>query len=487
MPFGDSLSIFPNSIVSIVMWLVIASVVLYFTRMPAHRAILSLSRALHGAMRMGAVSVMRAERKLEARNREVLLAAGREASEHYIEREFERIENNVRKEIAQCTSIDRLMNEAITKIEEDHRQSKDVPPAPPGWAGVVQAIAEVPGKSDPMVVGILEQIHESLVKSQDQAITAYREAVQGRHGHLKDMAPHWRKLLQLTSEMGKKMNTIVEKSKTIDRHMDEYENVLRATDRAERMLSASSLNHFMISAFVMVVAVGGAFINFHLIARPMAEMVGGTNFIGGFKIAEIAALVIILVELAMGIFLMESFRITHLFPIIGALPDKTRHRLVYVFFTILLILACVEAGLAFMREILLEDELATSQALRGDVGAVTGANYLWIMTSAQMLLGFILPFALMFVAIPLEYFVSSLRTVTGICAAAFLQGLSVLMRVLGNIFRHSGELLVDLYDLFIAIPLWLEKKLSGNRLPKPRSAPVVHKPMGNTTTVKEAL
>ena len=53
----------------------------------------------------------------------------------------------------------------------------------------------------------------------------------------------------------------------------------------------------------------------------MAEMGGGTNFIGTWRVADIAALVIILVEVSMGLFLMESLRITRLFPVIGALPD----------------------------------------------------------------------------------------------------------------------------------------------------------------------
>jgi hypothetical protein len=37
----------------------------------------------------------------------------------------------------------------------------------------------------------------------------------------------------------------------------------------------------------------------------------------------------------MGLFLMESLRITRLFPVIGALPDKTRVRMIWVSFTIM--------------------------------------------------------------------------------------------------------------------------------------------------------
>jgi len=83
------------------------------------------------------------------------------------------------------------------------------------------------------------------------------------------------------------------------------------------------------------------------------------------EVADIAALVIIMVEVSMGLFLMESLRITRLFPVIGALPDKVRVRMMFVTFAILLMLASVEAGLAYMREILMQDELATAAILRG--------------------------------------------------------------------------------------------------------------------------
>ena len=111
---------------------------------------------------------------------------------------------------------------------------------------------------------------------------------------------------------------------------------------------------------MLVIATGGAIINFNLIARPMAEMVGGTNFVAGFKVADIAALVIILVEISIGLFLMESLRITRLFPVIGALADSMRIKMIWITLTILTVLASVEAGLALMRDFLLQDELLLS-------------------------------------------------------------------------------------------------------------------------------
>jgi hypothetical protein len=190
----------------------------------------------------------------------------------------------------------------------------------------------------------------------------------------------------------------------------------------------------------------------------MAEMVGGTNFIGAFRTADIAALVIIMVEISMGLFLMESLRITRLFPVIGALTDKMRVRMIAITFTILLMMASVEAGLAYMREVLLTDELATNALLRSDSIASLVNAHLWITTAAQMGMGFILPFALVFVAIPLETFVHSLRTVVGVTGIGILRALALILRVLGNGARHLGVLAQRLYDLPLFVPLWIEAR-----------------------------
>jgi hypothetical protein len=276
------LAMFPNTVVTWVVWFLAGSLVLYFSRGPAQRSIATLCRVLKEAMQMASDSILGTEARLSARNRDVLIANGREAAERGIEREFERIEENVRREIAQCTALDRMMNETLTKLEEDHKQSQEVPPAPPGWAGVVTAISEVTGKGDAMVSGILEQIYESLVKMQETAITSYRSAVESRHEHLRKMAPEWRGLHQQVTQTKKNVSALVDRSKTIDHHMENYENIVKRTDQAERTLSASALQQFFVSGLVMAIACGGAFINFQLIARPMAEAVGANSVIGNF-------------------------------------------------------------------------------------------------------------------------------------------------------------------------------------------------------------
>ncbi|MFV8781463.1 hypothetical protein ACNKU7_03475 [Microbulbifer sp. SA54] len=444
------------------LWLVITLFALFLARKPVHQGIYALARFFHQALRLGANAVAAAEGRLQLRNREVLLAAGREATERHIEREFDRIESAMKKELAQYPALHRRLCEQLTAIDEDYVRSAEVPPEPTNWAKAIKAVAEIPAKQDPVVGDVLETIHGSMRKAEAKALEAYRESARERHQLLKRMMPAWRAILNSLGRVNKTVTAIQQRAKAIDGHMDRYEEILQSSDRAQRMLSSSSLSQFFISAFVLAIAVGGALINFHLIARPMTEMVGGTSYIGNFKVADISALVIILVEITMGLFVMDCLRITRLFPVISALNDKLRTRMMWAAFVLLFFLASVEAGLAFMREILMQEDLAVSAQLRGETVA-TAAGIYWITTAAQMGMGFILPFALTFVAIPLENFIASARTVIGVLAAFCLRLLSVFLRLAGTGILRMGAMLVRVYDIAIFLPLWLEVRYLNRR------------------------
>jgi hypothetical protein len=452
MSFEQAFLITPNPALSGVIWFIILSALFYVARQPAHQAILALTGAFYRGLRIAAHSIRRAEQNFSLRNREVLLAHGRDQKERVIEREFERIENSVRRDLADSPALYRRISERITKIEEDHQKSTDVPPSPPGWVDAVKAVANINSKGEPMVAKILEVIHSSLVKAHATATDEYRKATQTRHKHLKAIMPDVRKLETTLGLSDRNVATLLEKSKVIDRHMEEYEGILKKTDQAQRALSTSAFTYFVASGLVLAVAMVGAGINFRLIARPMAEMVGGNAIAGGLKISEIGALVIILLEVFTGIFLMEALRITSLFPAIGTLKDSTRVKMAWAFLFLLTMFASVEAGLALMREILVLDEQATNAFLRGEaVAAASNETFRYITTAAQMGLGFFLPFVLAVVAIPLEYFFHTARTVLGTAVAAAMRFLAALLRVLGSMSKQLGVMLVHLYDVLAVV------------------------------------
>src|SRR5882672_4259857 len=463
MALRDLLAVTPYPAFSVLLLAVLATAVLYLARGSAHNVITTVFQALSELLKLATQAVTAGEQRLSARNREVLLAAGREAKERIVEREFDRVGDSVHKDLGGYPALQRTVTEAVTRIDEDHRGSADVPPDPPGWVKAVEAVAKLEMRKDQAIGPILNDIHGSLVKAQGEALAQYRSARAGRHALLQRMMPQWRLILQTLGRVEKNTQSLLERSRSIDRHLEEYREIVNGTDRALQVLSSSSLVQFFISAAVLGVAFGGAAINFSLIARPMAEMVGGTSFIGAFRTADIAALVIIMVEVSMGLFLMESLRITRLFPVISALSDKMRRRMMFVTFVILLLMASIEAGLAYMREVLLQDELATSALLRGDGAAGTVNEHLWITTAAQMGMGFILPFALVFVAIPLETFIHSLRTVLGLIGIGIMRAVSLILRVFGNGMRHIGTLAERLYDLPLFVPLWIETRVAANQ------------------------
>ena len=455
MPFENLLSITPWIGISALIWVLLAIGALYLARDPAHRALLAVFQALGALADLAAEATKRGEQKLSARNRDVLLSHGREAKERVIEREFERVADTVQKDLAGHPALQRSLSEAITRIDEDHQRAVDVPPDPPGWVKAVETVAKLDTRGDSTAGEILGHMHRALLKAHDRMLTEYRAACRERHRLLGRMLPHWRRIQGTLNQVDKNIESVLLRSRSIDRHLTEYQELVKGTDQALRVLSSSSLVQFFVAALVLAVAIGGAAVNFSLIARPMAEMVGGTSFIGDFRTADIAALVIILVEISMGLFLMESLRITRLFPVIGALPDKMRQRMIWVTFTLLFLLASVEAGLAYMREILMQDELATAALLRGGE-ALAQSDYAWITTAAQMGMGFVLPFALTFVAIPLETFVHSLRTVVGLAAIGVMRLLGFVLRLIGKLFVHIGAALVRVYDILVFLPLWIE-------------------------------
>ena len=461
MPLANMLSITSNTFLSMMIWIVLLLAALYFARKPFHRAMSSLSRIIHNAMRLTATSVMSAEKKLVQRNREVLMAAGLESAERLVEREFERINAAVIRDLEGYPHLQRQVSELTTRLDEDYNQSADAQPELPNWLPIIESIANIKHSGDSMVANMLGEINRTLTEQHKASIDNYRSSNAARHSILNKMLPAWRKVQKTLNDVGKSIGNLNQRAKSIDRYMDDYEQIRNQTDTAARMLSSSSLTQFFISGLVLMIAFGGALINFNLIALPMSEMVGGASYIGPYKTSDVAGLVIILIELTMGLFLMESLRITRLFPIIGSMDDKMRIRMIWITFSLLAILAGVESALAFMRDRIAQDMEALRQTLAG-VEQISTATSM-IPTVGQMIMGFILPFALAFVAIPLESFVSSSRTVLGIGAAGALRILAFILRLIGNLGYYTGRMIINIYDLIIFPSIWLEGVITGSK------------------------
>ncbi len=468
-----------NPAISIVIWAVIAVSILYLGRQQAHQLIKSTGRAVFSSMRLWSFSLAKLEQRLTNRNREILLASGVKAAEKSIEREFTRINNIVARDLSQYPGLHRQIAESIEKIETDYQKSVEVVPLPPAWGEVVETIAGLPSTGDSAVIKILGNIKKAVEESHQQMLKTFKKSTAQSHRLLTGMQPHWRNIDGKLLQVSEKIKGLNECASNIDGQIQNYSDILANKNSAISTLGSSALTQFFISGLVLVIAVLGGLINFQLIAMPMSEMVGGASYIGNMKTSDIAALVIILIEMAMGLFLFESLRITHLFPIISSMDDKLRRRMMFVTFFILAILASIEASLAYMRDLLALDRESLQQSLLnvGAAGGIVEAQFRWIPSMGQMVMGLILPFALAFIAIPLESFIHSLRIVLGLAAIGLLRALRVVLRMTGGLAQHLSKMMVYLYDLFIMLPIAIEQmikksKASSTSLPGLNENPV---------------
>ncbi len=460
----------------------IAVVFLYAARTPVHGMLAACSRVAAGSLRVGGKWLSSAAHALRERNKYVLLAQARKGVEQEIEREFERVTVMVRRDLGGYPALQRRLLDELTRIEDDYKKCGEVPPPPPDWVKATETIASIKNMGDPLTQKILEDISKSMGPIYDKVVGEYRRSYEQRHKILAGFMPFWRSLEQTLTKVDASLTGMQDGAQRIDGLMGKYQEIAKSSEKMEHALTASASSQFFIAGLVLVIALGGAFVNFWLIQRPMSAMVGaGEYLIGNLEVSHIAALVIILIESAMGLFLLETLRITHLFPAINTMQDKMRRSLMWVFFTILLILAGVEVGLAVMRDQIILADLAFKRDLGGSAGGVVAqaaADLGWMQkvpVAGQMILGFILPFALAFVGLPLENFVHSARTVIGALLVFVLHALSIALRIASNIFRQLGKALALLFDAVIFLPLGVERLIkSRGTVPTTTPAPRAH-------------
>ena len=96
----------------------------------------------------------------------------------------------------------------------------------------------------------------------------------------------------------------------------------------------------------------------------------------------------------------------------------------------------------------------------------------------QAVLGFILPWILAMIAVPLEMLVESGRPVIGQAFAFAIGAGGILFRVAGHVVRYSVAVLTHAYDIYIILPLHLERLVS--RRAADASNAVFGTPTGNS-------
>ncbi|NIN35907.1 MAG: hypothetical protein GWO08_04770 [Gammaproteobacteria bacterium] len=439
---------------SIAIWVAISMVFFYFARVPMHKAIEGLMTGTAGGLRKTALWAKSVAEAMREKDRKVLLESGVASAQEKIMQEFRSVEAGYAKHLSDYPKLQLKLDDNITHIEADYKECGQVTPEAPGWSEVVETIARAQtSNGDRIIEKMLGEIHKSAVAGEKKALSEFRDTAAKRHKILASMAPVWRRLEKLSHDINKKVGSVLETSGRIDKYMTQFEKIAAGGPESIDMLSSKMTKLFIFSLFVLGVAFFGAIINFQLIALPMSELVPAGTRIGGMMVSEISAMVIVTLEIVLGIFLMESLGITNIFPQIAGMMRSKRKILLYAALFGLLFLASVEASLAILREALAEADAALDRSLAGETaGVILNETSSRITVIGQATLGFVLPWILAMVAVPLEMFIEASQH-------AFTRIFILIMNLLGHIsdalayiIEALFNLLSHLFDAYIIIP-----------------------------------
>lgn len=451
-----------NPAASLLALWILSQIFLYAARSPVHQALQAGARLCAGVFRIAARWCLAMGAGVMRRDREMVIEMGKGDLEAKLGREFHRIEGAFGKELSRYPDLHRKIDDAVTKVDADFQECASSAPAAPGWSEAVTAVAKMPQSGDRVVQKLLEEIHKSAVAGEKKALQDFRDATAKRHRLLGAMAPAWKELTKLASEVSTAVASALESTKRIDGYMESYEKVRKADEKAVRALGWSSTQLFVVSVLVLAVAIGGAFVNFNLIALPMSELVPSGSRIGGMPVATVAALVVVLMEVAAGIFAMEMLGVTSFFPKLELLPRSRRRMILAVALGGLFMLAGIEASLAVLREQIVDSSSALRQSLAG-APAVAETASSRIPVIGQAVLGFILPWILAMVAVPLETMIATGGHIVLSALAGLLNLGGMLSRLAGHAMRHLLGAARHLYDIYIVIPLQIERLVASGR------------------------
>lgn len=439
-----------SPLLSSLAWALIAILLLYLARRPAHELIDAASRTLYRGLRLASQLVLNHARRIGQRNREVLLAIAEDQVERTVEHEYRRVEALIQRDLSGYPALHRALSDQVGRIDEDYRQSADVPPSPPAWLQAVGAVAAVEAKGDPAVAKILEDIHGTLQTSCHNALLEYRAASRRRHLGLKRMVPYWRRMSNILDKVHRTLERIETRGAAIDQQMARFEEIRAQQAKTLRNLNSSAIVRFLTAATVLAVAALGAWFNFQLIIGPMETLVDTGPLAGGLPGTGAAAGFLLLLQITLGVLLADLLGVTRLFGFLGGLDELLRRRLT------------IAAGAALVGLALAQASLAWLSAAQPAAEAL-GLSEHWIPRLGHTLMGFLLPLTLAATAVPLEAFLQFGRIVFGRLLAAAARVLAALLRWLALAAKLLGPLLKRAYDLLVFVPLWVEEAARGRR------------------------
>lgn len=318
------------------------------------------------------------------------------------------------------------------------------------------------GRSKAKLTGAVADVRRAV----KEELAPLRPQINALRSELKPMAENTARLRSISNELERS-------SKQINTDLATFEACIHPNYEHRRAAAQrqSILIPWLLSLLVMAIALTGVFLNFFLIQRPMAEIVGDDLQVMGIGLPTAAALVVIFLEAVAGIVLMDAAGITKI-TLISTLPRIHKRVLLYAAFAFLAAFSFFEAILAIQREVLIDIDQETTRMALGE-GASEGAEDgggVSLTMIAQMVLAVLIPWLLAIAAIPLETVVQNFILILRLVLHQVMIFLAFIFATLATVLKALGLFVLRVYDLLIFLPLAVEKMFRRVRRPARKKA-----------------
>lgn len=443
MTWNDILTVWSDSLwVSGIVWALLAIVLLYLARRPAHDALRIASRALARWLRTAARALDGLRGRALAQQRVLHAAMALDLAERRIERTTRRFAHAIERDLGAFPQLQRRLTDQIERIDRDYHDSADTPPVPPQWLDAVDAVARTQQAGDAAVAGILDAMHGTLTRAAHDALDEFRFASRKRHGLLRRMLPLWRRAARMLSRMDGNVAVLTRRAESIDAQIERY---VLLRDEPPALTLGVQAQYWMRCLFAVAgLGVMGvlAATEHALLTPPLLALLPHSNAVFGVPLAQVEAWVVIGAEAAFGLLLLEVNRVTRLLPALGLLGPRTRLRS-GVLLCLLWLATVFFAGVLLALGAPAKATVAHSVA---EVGAVV------------LLALLLLPAGLL-----LDMLLSSGRSVILSVVGGALAAAALLLRALGWLARLAGRVLVYVYDLAVFLPLAIDAAIAMRR------------------------
>jgi hypothetical protein len=307
----------------------------------------------------------------------------------------------------------------------------------------------------------LSKLEKSIALNTGQTMRAQLNEFRPALKAIETEGPRLREVAGKLGETEKRFNQGVDQ---VNKAFTEFELIMKSEDRTKIAAGASIVIPWLIALLITGIALSGVFLNFFLIERPMAEIVGEGARIAGIGLPTFAAMIVIFLEFVAGIVLMDAAGFTRLIPAFHSMPDRGRKVMFFVAFGFLAAFSVLEMTLSIVREQIIERQQETRDlaiaalsapppaAAGVDAAAATPAEQpapaetdpreqgLALATIAQLILAALIPWLLAAAALPLETIVRNSVFMVSIAVSYLLLALAFISRTIGAPSQTIGRL-----------------------------------------------